>query len=79
MKDVSPHIVLCNGAEPPEQLDQSKLIKLDYQDSTGNNRKVKLALPNFVLDVFHLPDRILDLLEIAAYVLLCGSTDLSGK
>ena len=68
MRDVSPHIVLCNGAEPPEQLDQFKFIKLEYQESIGNSRNVNLALPNFVLDVFHLSDRILDLLEIAAYV-----------
>lgn len=68
MRDVSPHIVLCNGAEPPGQLDQFKFIKLEYQESIGNSRNVNLALPNFVLDVFHLSDRILDLLEIAAYV-----------
>ena len=67
MKNVSPRIVLCNGADLPQQLDQSKLITLEYRESTGNSN-IKLTLPNFVLDVFHLPDRILDLLEIAAYV-----------
>lgn len=79
MKDVSPHIVLCNGAEPPEQLALSKLIKLEYQESNGNKRNVKLALPNFVLDVFHLPDRILDLLEIAAYVLCADRLTSRGS
>ena len=67
MKNVSPRIVLCNGADSPQQLDQSKLITLEYRESTGSSN-IKLTLPNFVLDVFHLPDRILDLLEIAAYV-----------
>ena len=67
MRNVSPQIVLCNGADLPPQLDQSKLITLEYRESTGSPN-IKLALPNFVLDVFHLPDRILDLLEITAYV-----------
>lgn len=67
MRNVSPQIVLCNGADSPPQLDQSKLITLEYRESAGNPN-IKLTLPNFVLDVFHLPDRILDLLEIAAYV-----------
>ena len=30
MKNVSPRIVLCNGADSPQQLDQSKLITLEY-------------------------------------------------
>ena len=68
MKNVSPQIVLCNGADPPQQLDQSKLITLEYRDSVGSIPNVELALSDFVRDVFHLPDRILDLLEIAAYV-----------
>ncbi len=67
MRNVSPQIVLCNGADSPPQLDQSKLITLEYRESTGIPN-IKLTLPNLVLDVFHLPDRILDLLEIAAYV-----------
>ena len=67
MKNVSPRIVLCNGADPPQQLDQSKLITLEYREFTGSSN-IELTLPNFVLDVFHLPDRILDLLEIASYV-----------
>ena len=36
------------------QLDQSKLITLEYRESTGIPN-IKLTLPNFVLDVFHLP------------------------
>ena len=68
MKNVSPRVVLCNGADPPQELDQSKLITLEYQESIGSIPNIELTLPNFVLDVFHLPYRILDLLEIAAYV-----------
>ena len=68
MNNVSPRIVLCNGAALPKQWSQFEPLVLEYQESTGNLRNVKLALPDFVRDVFHLPDRILDLLEIAAYV-----------
>ena len=68
MKNGSPRIVLCNGADWPHELACSGPLILEYQESTGKIAHVKLELPNFVLDVFHLPDRILDLLEIAAYV-----------
>ena len=64
-----PVLVLCNRASPPDESssDQSALV-LDYQDREGVLANVKLGLPNFVRDVYHLPDRTLDLLELAAYV-----------
>ena len=68
MKNGSPRIVLCNGADWPHELAHPSPLILEYQESTGKIAHVKLKLPNFVLNVFHLPDRILDLLEIAAYV-----------
>ena len=68
MKGVSPRIVLCNGADLPKQWNQFEPLVLEYQESAGSLPNVKLALPDFVRGVFHLPDRILDLLEIAAYV-----------
>ena len=68
MKENSPKIVLCNGAELPKQLDQSNYKVLEYQHNANRIQNVKLELPDFVQDVFYLPDRILDLLEIAAYV-----------
>ena len=63
----------------PRQLDQSNLIKLEHQESTGSSRNINLALPNFVLDVYHLPDRILDLLEIAAYVFCADRLTTRGS
>ena len=62
-------LVLCNGAPPPDLRsgDQNAIV-LDYRDRTDGSVNVKLGLPNFVRDVYHLPDRTLDLLELAAYV-----------
>ena len=70
MNGATQHIVLCNGADIPRELGQdsaAKFLPLEYR-VTEPNRNVKLLLPNFVRNVFHLPDRILDLLEIAGYI-----------
>ena len=76
MKDASPRIVLCNGADLPKQWAQFEPLTLEYRESTGNLPNVNLALPDFVRDVFHLPNHILDLLEIAAYV-FCADRRIS--
>lgn len=70
MNSVSPRAVLCNGAKLPEQWArfESNPLELDYRESADSSAKINLALPNFVRNVFHLPERILDLLEIAGYV-----------
>jgi len=68
MSGPTPTVFLCNGAARPTGISpNTKSISLSYQrDDPEHN--VNLQLPRFVDDVFHLPDRILDLLEIAAYV-----------
>ena len=76
MKNASPRIVLCNGANLPKQWSQFEPLVLEYQESAGSSPNVKLALPDFVRGVFHLPNRILDLLEIAAYV-FCADRRIS--
>ena len=68
MKSVSPKVVLCNGADPPKQWNQYKPLILEYRESDRSAQNIKLTLPRFVRSVLHLPDRVLDLLEIAAYV-----------
>lgn len=68
MKDVSPQVVLCNGADLPPQWAEYEPLILEYRETADSIQNVKLALPDFVRTVFHLPDRILDLLEIAAYI-----------
>jgi hypothetical protein len=59
------HHLLCNGADfvvPPD----AKSLRLDYRSEKEPN--VRIELPSFVEQLFHVPSRLLDLLEIAAYV-----------
>ena len=65
----TPVLVLCNRASPPDGNSSIQgAMVLDYLGREGVLANVKLGLPNFVRGVYHLPDRTLDLLELAAYV-----------
>jgi hypothetical protein len=67
MADVIQRNVLCNGAKlSTGVVAEPKPLRLDYR--RGQNQNIKIELPDFIQSVFHLPDRILDLLELAAYV-----------
>lgn len=80
MNTAPQHIVLCNGASLPIELGQtgeSRTLCLEYRVIAGE-RNLKLLLPDFVRDVFHLPDRILDLLEIAGYIYSADRLVLRG-
>ena len=69
MSSDTPVLVLCNRAFPPdENVGEKGSIVLDYLDGEGGPSNVRLGLPNFVRSVYNLPDRTLDLLELAAYV-----------
>jgi hypothetical protein len=59
------HYLLCNGAEAAIPSD-AKCLRLDYRSDKQPN--VRIALPGFVRQLLHIPPRLLDLLEIAAYV-----------
>lgn len=63
------HIILCNGAKLPKSASKSNhdVVKLEY-DPNSPDINVNIPLPPFVDSVFHLPERVKDLLEIAAYV-----------
>lgn len=70
MTGSSSRAVLCNGADLPEDLallDQS-VLRLEYRANAKREQNVNVSLPDFVRGVYHLPPRVLDLLEIAAYV-----------
>ena len=66
--DGSSRIVICNAAILPESYEFTSSIRLEYNESDINNPNIKLGLPDFIRSVSHIPNRILDLLEIAAYV-----------
>ena len=79
MKDVSPQVVLCNGADLPQQWAQYEPLVLEYREIADSIQNVKLALRDFVRTVLHLPDRVLDLLEIAAYVFCADRLIFRGR
>lgn len=57
-------VVLANGASGPTDADAP--LRLDYRP--GHDPSVHVGLPLFIQNVCHLAPRVLDLLEIAAYV-----------
>ena len=59
------HHLLCNGADFLIAPD-AKALRLDYR--LGNRPNVRIELPKFVERLLHIPRRLLDLLEIAAYI-----------
>ena len=61
-------IFLCNGARPSDGLEPADYTVLDYRASGSEPPIVRLSLPDFVRSINYLPPRLLDLLEIAAYV-----------
>lgn len=61
------HIVLCNGAPRStvrRKTHEPEPLQLDYR----NDRRVRLHLPGFIRSIGTIPNRVLDLLELAAYV-----------
>lgn len=61
------HLFLCNGIKGSplrRSRGDAEPVRLDYR----NDERVRLALPHFLRSVLHVPPRLLDLLEIAAYV-----------
>lgn len=77
---ISPaHIFLCNGALLPEGIStESQPVVLDYDPLAAASR-INLKLPRFVDQLYHLPDRVLDLLELAAYVFAADRATLRGS
>ncbi|MGI8910157.1 MAG: hypothetical protein ACR2JR_06330 [Rubrobacteraceae bacterium] len=78
----APRVVLCNGAILPAELGQDgdeHVLRLEYEEGRGGPKNVKISLPNFVRSVGHIPDRVLDLLEIAVYVFLADRSTSRGS
>src|SRR5206468_11199205 len=73
-------MVGCSGATLPKARGRPKHLHLEYRTiGKGQRRNVKLLLPNFVRQVIHLPGRVLDLLEIAAYIFAADRLVSRGK
>jgi hypothetical protein len=61
-------VVTVLGNEPTVRLSKRvEPLHLNYLRAGKRQPNVRIALPAFVTDVYQLPKRILDLLEIAAY------------
>lgn len=63
MRPQKENLFLCNGASS----NKAGAVALDYRGPAGT-KNLNLRLPQFIDQFNYLPDRILDLLEIAAYV-----------
>ena len=79
MNAPTPNIFLCNGAVEPANIPtNAKIITLNYSKDDPNHL-VNLKLPKFVDQVYHLPVRILDLMEIAAYIFAADRASHRGS
>lgn len=77
MKSPVVHTALANGATAPTGC--AEPLVLDYRPSVPYDRRLNLNLPNFVRSVRHLPDRVLDLLELASYVFAVDRSFSRGR
>lgn len=68
-----PQVILCNGAEPPQKSEcgNAEPLHLEYRNLPNVVQNVNLRLPRFTNNIYHFPARVLDLIELAAYV-FCG-------
>lgn len=64
--DSQPIIITCNSASPIEAL-ANPALPLEYRVGM-QEKNITIQLPRFVRQAFRLPDRVLDLLEIAGYI-----------
>lgn len=77
MKELVTHTVLANGAAAPQGSKDPLVI--DYRKSASYDRRLNVSLPGFVRAVYNLPDRVLDLLEIASYVFAVDRSFSRGR
>ena len=67
MSNVKEHIILCNNATSPsiKKGKNTDILTLDYISAKKN---LIIKLPRFVNSLYHLSNRVKDLLEIASYI-----------
>lgn len=71
--------VFCNGARPKNSNKNDQNIFLEYRPNQESPQNISLKLSDFIENVIYLPDRVLDLLEIAAYVFCADRHASRGK
>ncbi|MDN5301095.1 MAG: hypothetical protein PWQ60_609 [Thermoanaerobacteraceae bacterium] len=64
----SPNIIICSNVHPSKINPNGKVIRLSYFDNEKEKGNVRIALSRFIKNPDELPERIVDLLEIASYV-----------
>jgi 7-cyano-7-deazaguanine synthase in queuosine biosynthesis len=74
----SPVVVLCNQASPPRRRVE-RVVNLSYLKTGSNRPNVIIGLPKLVQSLYHLSDRVLDLIEIACYVFAADRHSLRGQ
>jgi 7-cyano-7-deazaguanine synthase in queuosine biosynthesis len=74
-KTHSHRVILANGAAGPGNA--ADALVLHYLRGQPG-RRLNVGLPRFVLDASHIPDRTLDLLEIASYVFAADRSFFRG-
>ncbi len=65
------HLIVCNQASPSTSLKKKhkdNTVVLEYERLGKAKPNIRILLPQFVSSVYHLPSRVQDLLELAAYV-----------
>ena len=78
MNSTSEYIVACNGHRVKPKDDGKHYLTLEYR---GNNhdKNVIISLNNFTSKVYHLSNRLKDLLEIAGYIFAADRKTYRGK
>lgn len=75
-------LLLCNGASVPKGITKRAAhdaIRLEYRKEVVAEPNVRIHLPDFVRGLLHLPSRLLDLLEIAAYIFAGDRSVIRGE
>ena len=70
MSNEVPAVIFCNGASDSLDISssESKTFKLNYLNENPELKNVTIGLDKTVQNVFRLPDRVQDLVELAGYV-----------
>ena len=72
--------IVCNGAKPKGRPRKNqKEVLLEWRRGEKNTQNIRLGLTEFVSHVYHLEDRVLDLLEIASYVFCADRSCTRGR